>query len=122
MLGQLEAIQATVKQPLYIGRGTKTKDSIIYLGSFNNKNIPYLVIATKQIKKSNQLILTAFGTKNLGLNKINKILWQQKKKTPLLLLSGHRRTNDHHGWPQRFGQSGKYYVRYGSLFAMGSAP
>jgi len=46
--------------------------------------MPYLVVAVKYIKKLNKIILTAFGTKNLGLNKINKILWQQKKENLII--------------------------------------
>ena len=88
MKGHISEIKEVVENPLYIGQGTKSKESLIYLGNFqNNKRIPYLVVAVKYIKKLDKIILTAFGTQNLGLNKINKILWQQKKEnliTPTL--------------------------------------
>ncbi len=88
MKGHISSIKKVIENPLYIGQGTKNRESLIYLGNFqDNKKIPYLIVAVKYIKKLDQIILTAFGTQNLGLNKINKILWQQKKQnliTPTL--------------------------------------
>ena len=81
MKGRVENIRKVIENPLYLGNGTKSRESLIYLGEFEgHRRIPYLVVAVKYIKKLDKIILTAFGTKNLGLNKINKILWQQKKE------------------------------------------
>jgi len=85
MKNEVLAIKKAIETPFYIGQGTKDENSLIYLSRFkNNTKMPYLVVAVKFIKKFNKIILTAFGTKNLGLNKINKILWQQKKENSII--------------------------------------
>lgn len=84
MKNNVQTIKLAIEKPLYIGRGIKSKDSIIYLANFPNKNTPYLIVAVKKIKKIHKIILTAFSTKNLGLNKINKILWQEQKVKNLI--------------------------------------
>ena len=85
MKDHIEDIERAVKHPLYIGSGTKSKNSIIYLSVFPNQNTPYLIVAVRKIKKTNKIILTAFSSKNLGLNKINKILWREKNPKNLII-------------------------------------
>ena len=85
MKNHLQDIERAVKHPLYMGSGTKSKNSIIYLSVFPNPNTPYIIVAVKRIKKTNKIILTAFSAKNLGLNKINKILWQEKNPKNLII-------------------------------------
>ncbi|MEA1937036.1 MAG: hypothetical protein U9N04_02910 [Patescibacteria group bacterium] len=85
MKNHLQDIERTIKHPLYIGSGTKSKNSIIYLSVFPNSNTPYIIVAVKKIKRTNKIILTAFSAKNLGLNKINKILWQEKNPKNLII-------------------------------------
>lgn len=85
MENHIQAIERAIKHPLYIGNGIKSKDSIMYLSAFPNPNTPYIIVAVKKIKASNKIILTAFSAKNLGLNKINKILWQQKNPKNLII-------------------------------------
>ena len=85
MKNHLQNIERAVKHPLYIGSGTKSKNSIIYLSVFPNPNTPYIIVAVRKIKKTNKIILTAFSAKNLGLNKINKILWQEKNPKNLII-------------------------------------
>jgi len=73
-------IQNAITDPFLIGSSTKNKNSIIYLNQFKAKSEKsYIVVAVKYIKKLDKIILTAFTTKNLGLNKINQILWQNPK-------------------------------------------
>ncbi|MCK5509920.1 hypothetical protein KAI65_00045 [Candidatus Parcubacteria bacterium] len=85
MKNHIQDIKQAVKHPLYIGSGAKSKNSIIYLSVFPNQNTPYIIVAVKRIKKTNKIILTAFSAKNLGLNKINKILWQEKNPKNLII-------------------------------------
>ncbi|MCK5320617.1 hypothetical protein KAJ61_04465 [Candidatus Parcubacteria bacterium] len=85
MKSRIQDIKRAVKRPLYIGSGVKSKNSIIYLSVFPNPNTPYIIVAAKRIKKTNKIILTAFSAKNLGLNKINKILWQEKNPKNLII-------------------------------------
>ena len=85
MKNHIEDIKQAIERPLYIGSGTKSKNSIIYLSVFPNQNTPYLIVAVRKIKKTNKIILTAFSSKNLGLNKINKILWQEKNPKNLII-------------------------------------
>lgn len=85
MKNHVHDIELAIKQPLYIGRGAKSKNSIIYLSAFPNSNTPYIIVAVKKIIKNNKIILTAFSAKNLGLNKINKILWQEKNQKNLII-------------------------------------
>ncbi len=85
MKSHIQDIKRAVKCPLYIGSGVKSKDSIIYLSVFPNPNTPYIIVAVKRIKKTNKIILTAFSAKNLGLNKLNKILWQEKNPKNLII-------------------------------------
>ncbi len=85
MRNHIQDIERAVKHPLYIGSGTKSKNSIIYLSDFPNPNTPYIIVAVRKIKKTNKIILTAFSAKNLGLNKINKILWQEKNPKNLII-------------------------------------
>ena len=85
MKSHIQDIERAIKHPLYIGSGAKSKNSIIYLSFFPNPNTPYIIVAVKKIKKTNKIILTAFSAKNLGLNKINKILWQEKNQKNLII-------------------------------------
>lgn len=84
MKARIQEIKKVIEKPLYIGRGMKSKDSVLYLGEFPNTNTPYLIVAVRKVKKLDRIILTAFGTRNLGLNKINKVLWQQKKENLII--------------------------------------
>ncbi|MEA2089065.1 MAG: hypothetical protein U9O55_04500 [Patescibacteria group bacterium] len=93
MKNHIREIKLAIKQPLYIGSGTKSKKSIIYLSVFPNPNTPYIIVAVKKIKKTNKIILTAFSAKNLGLNKINKILWQEKNPKNLIIPTLQSRKN-----------------------------
>ena len=85
MKNHIQDIERAIEHPLYIGSGTKSKNSIIYLSVFPNPNTPYIIVAVRKIKKTNKIILTAFSAKNLGLNKINKILWQEKNPKNLII-------------------------------------
>jgi uncharacterized membrane-anchored protein YitT (DUF2179 family) len=85
MKNHIQDIKRAIEWPLYIGSGTKSKNSIIYLSVFPSLNTPYLIVAVRKIKKTNKIILTAFSAKNLGLNKINKILWQEKNPKNLII-------------------------------------
>ncbi|MFH1192186.1 MAG: hypothetical protein V1655_01800 [bacterium] len=85
MKNHIQDIEQAIKQPLYIGNGVKSKDSIMYLSVFPNPNTPYIIVAVKKIKATDKIILTAFSAKNLGLNKINKILWQEKNPKNLII-------------------------------------
>ncbi len=85
MKNHIQDIKRAIKCPLYIGSGTKSKNSIIYLSVFPNPNTPYIIVAVRKIKKTNKIILTAFSAKNLGLNKINKILWKEKNPKNLII-------------------------------------
>lgn len=84
MKNHIQDIERAIKHPLYIGSGIKSKNSIMYLAVFSNPNTPYIIVAVKKIK-FDKIILTAFSTKNLGLNKINKILWQEKNLKNLII-------------------------------------
>lgn len=84
MKNHIQDIERAIKHPLYIGNGIKSKDSIMYLAVFHNPNTPYIIAAVRKIK-FNKIILTAFSAKNLGLNKINKILWQEKNPKNLII-------------------------------------
>ena len=85
MKNHIQDIKQAIEYPLYIGSGTKSKNSIIYLSILPIPNTPYIIVAVKRIKKTNKIILTAFSAKNLGLNKINKILWQEKNPKNLII-------------------------------------
>ncbi len=85
MKNHVKNIELAVKHPIYIGKGIKSKNSIIYLSAFPNSDTPYIIVAVKKIRKMNKIILTAFSAKNLGLNKINKILWQEKNPKNLTI-------------------------------------
>ena len=85
MKNHIHDIESAIKQPLYIGSGIRSKKSIIYLSVFPNPNTPYIIVAVKKIKKTNKIILTAFSAKNLGLNKVNKILWQEENPKNLII-------------------------------------
>jgi len=85
MKNHINDIKLAIKYPLYIGQGVKSKNSIIYLNVFPNPNTPYIIVAVKKIKKTDKIILTAFSSKNLGLNKLNKILWQEKNQKNLII-------------------------------------
>ena len=60
MIEHISDIKKAIVSPLYIGIGTKTKDAIIYLAIFPNKDTPYMIVAVRKIKKINKIILTAF--------------------------------------------------------------
>ncbi len=85
MKSHIQDIERAVKHPLYIGSGIKSKDSIMYLSTFPSPNTPYIIVAVKKIKAADKIILTTFSAKNLGLNKINKILWQEKNPKNLII-------------------------------------
>lgn len=83
MKGRVDEIRRIIENPLYLGIGTKDKNSLIYLGK--GDNVSYVVVAVKLIEKLGKIILTAFNSKNLGLNKLNKILWQAKKQKDFII-------------------------------------
>ncbi len=85
--GKIGYIRQTIENPLYIGLSANDRNSLVYLSKFFNRNIPYIVVAAKKVKKFNKIILTAFSTKNLSLNKLNKILWQTKKQKGFIILT-----------------------------------